>query len=89
MKFVDKTLNFITKEMNITSISPLFIFDVAKIGPGRLRRWVELATLLEEEFGLRSSARRSVNLGYAFTDAPPDEGRGAFFFSLTTRNLLE
>ena len=30
---MDKTLNFITKEMNITSISPLFIFDVAKIGP--------------------------------------------------------
>ena len=88
-KFVDKTLNFITREMNISSVSPLFIFDAARIGPAT-------GSVKGTRYGVGGGIRFtlvstvSVNLGYAVNpNRLPGESRGAFFFSLTTRNLLE
>ncbi|MBI4902402.1 MAG: hypothetical protein HY820_02125 [Acidobacteria bacterium] len=88
-RFVDRTLKTITREMNISSISPVFLFDVGRIAPANTQaggnRYAVGGGI---RFTLVSTA--SFTLGYAVNpNRHPGEGRGALFFSLTTRNLFE
>jgi hypothetical protein len=90
MAYVQRTINIITKEMNITSISPVAIFDAARIGPNSVGpyRGTRYAVGGGVRFTLVSTV--SVTAGYAFNlHRRPGEGAGAFFFTLTTRNLFE
>ncbi len=83
MSFTRRTLGFILQDMNIISISPALIFDVAHLGPGGETRFGVGG-------GIRISLVSSVNMtaGYAWNPTRRSgEGPGAFFLSLNTRNL--
>jgi hypothetical protein len=84
MSFARRTLNTLLQEVNIASISPAFVFDAARIGPGGRTRYGVGG-------GIRISLVSSVNItaGYAWNpDRRPHEAPGAFFFSFNTRNLF-
>jgi hypothetical protein len=83
MAFIHQTVNTVVDEMNFVSISPIAIFDVARIGPqassagGGFR------------YGLGGGVRFTLvdtirlDAGYAVNPDPkPWEGRGAAFFSM-------
>lgn len=88
LAFTRRTLNTLFKEVNIYSVSPVFVFDVAKISPqgaelGGLRYGpgagirLELATLAH------------FTVGYAWNiNQRPGEGRGNVFFSIGMRDLF-
>jgi hypothetical protein len=89
MAFIDQTVNTVVDEMNFVSISPIAIFDVARIGPqasaagGGFRYGVGR--------GLRFTLLDTIRLdaGYAVNPEPkPWEGRGAAFFSLEVVSLF-
>ena len=85
MSFAKRTLNIILQDMNIVSISPAFVFDVARLGPSGDTRFGVGG-------GIRISLVSSVNItaGYAWNpDRRVGEGPGAFFFSFNTRNLFQ
>lgn len=88
MTFTRRTLDTLFKEVNIYSISPVFVFDVAKLsgeragfggvryGPGAGVR-LELATVAH------------FTVGYAWnTRQGPGEGPGTVFFSIGVRDLF-
>ncbi len=88
MAFTRRTLNTLFNDVNIYSISPVFVFDVARIGPvsgpiggvrygpgGGVR--FELATVAHFTLGYAWNVRRG-----------PDEGRGNVFFSIGIRDLF-
>lgn len=88
MAFTRRTLNTLFNDVNIYSISPVFVFDVARIGPaggglggvrygpgGGIR--FELATVAHFTVGYAWNVRRG-----------PDEGRGNVFFSIGIRDLF-
>src|SRR5262249_42440178 len=80
MKFPRRTLKTIFNEVNIYSVSPVFVFDVAKIGPKTTgfdgKRYGPGVGLRIE---LASMAHFTV--GYAWnTKQLPGEGPGTMFF---------
>jgi hypothetical protein len=88
MVFVRRTLDTLFKEVNLYSISPVAIFDIAAIspqgsgfgglhyGPGAGVR-LEIATIVH------------FTAGYAWNVRPrPGEGSGAVFFSIGVRDLF-
>ena len=88
MAFTRRTLNTLFNDVNIYSISPVFVFDVARIGPatdtiggvrygpgGGIR--FELASVAHFTLGYAWNVRRG-----------PDEGRGNVFFSIGIRDLF-
>lgn len=88
MAFTRRTLNTLFNDVNIYSVSPVFVFDVARIGPasgriggvrygpgGGIR--FELATVAHFTLGYAWNVRRG-----------PDEGRGNVFFSIGIRDLF-
>lgn len=88
MAFTRRTLNTLFNDVNIYSISPVFVFDVARLGPtsgqlggvrygpgGGIR--FELATVAHFTLGYAWNVRRG-----------PDEGRGNVFFSIGIRDLF-
>ncbi len=89
MKFTRRTLSTLFKEVNIFALSPVFVFDVAKIdpaGPGRLGgvRYgpgggirFELASVAHFTFGYARNIREG-----------PGEGKGNFFFTIGVRDLF-
>ncbi len=88
-KLPNRAIDAFTNEMNLLSISPLAIFDAARIGPqasaagGGMRYGVGAGV----RFGLASHV--NFDIGYAFNpDAKPWEGRGAFFFSMRFLELF-
>lgn len=88
MAFVHRTLETLIKEVNIYSISPVAVFDVAHIGPatGGLG-----GTRYGPGGGIRFWLVSTFNftLGYAWNPQHrPGEGPGAIFFSLETRDLF-
>ena len=90
VSYVKRTLDVITKQMTITSISPVFVFDAARIGPTAAGPYS--GNRYGVGGGIRFSLVGTVNftLGYAANPhSRPNEGTGAFFFSLTTRNLFD
>jgi len=88
MAFVHRTLNTLIKEVNMFSISPVVVFDVAHIGPAKNGLG---GTRYGPGGGIRFALASTVNftLGYAWNPQhQPGEGPGAMFFSLQTRDLF-
>ena len=88
MAFVHRTLDTLIKEVNIYSISPVVVFDVAHIGPATSGLG---GTRYGPGGGIRFGLASTVNftLGYAWNPQHrPGEGPGAIFFSLETRDLF-
>ena len=88
-KLPERAIEAFTKEMNLFSISPLFIFDAARIGPqasaagGGMRYGIGGGV----RFGLASHV--NFDIGYAVNPKPqPWEGRGAFWFSMQFLELI-
>jgi len=89
-KFVKRTLDIITNQMTITSVSPVFVFDVARLGPNP--SGASFGNRYAVGGGLRVTLLSTVSftIGYAANVHPrPGEGKGALFLSFTTRNILE
>lgn len=88
MVFVRRTFNTLMNEVNIYSISPVVVFDIAQlkskgVGTGGLRYGPGL--------GLRLDLASAVSFtgGYAWNvKSSPGEGRGSFFFSMKVRDLF-
>jgi hypothetical protein len=84
MQMVGPVLNSFLNEINIVSVSPVGIFDVARIWPDRVGT----------RFGIGGGVRLSlvnfnVTLGYAVNPKPRfQESRGAFFFSMDVTELF-
>lgn len=85
MKFTRRTLDTLFNEVNIYSISPVVVFDVARIGPARngvrygpgggVR--LELASVAQFTLGYAVNVKRGAG-----------EGRGNIFFAIGIRDLF-
>jgi hypothetical protein len=84
MQSIDSVLRTFLHELNLVSISPVGIFDVARIWPDQFGT----------RFGIGGGVRLSlvnfnVTLGYAVNPKPRlQEGRGALFFSMDVTDLF-
>jgi hypothetical protein len=88
MAFVRRTLNTLFKEVNLASISPVAVFDIARIGPSGPG---VNGTRYGPGGGLRLEIASAVHftIGYARNvNAGPGEGSGAIFFSMGVRDLF-
>lgn len=88
MAFTRRTLSTLFHEVNLYSVSPVFVFDVARLGSGRGGfgglRYGPGAGL---RFEFASAAHFTT--GYAWNIKPrPGEGSGTLFFSLGVRDLF-
>ena len=86
--FVKRTLNTLFKDLNIFSVSPVAVFDMASIGPTKNGLG---GTRIGPGGGIRLGLVSYVNftLGYAWNvNRGPAEGRGAAFFSIDVRDLF-
>jgi len=89
MAYPKRVLQQLLDEANIAAVSPLLAFDVAHIGP------TSTGPFVGTHYGLGGGVRFTLastvnfNAGYSWNvNRRPGEGAGAFFFSLTTRNLF-
>ena len=88
MALVRRTVNTLLRDTNVYSIGPVFVFDVARLGPkraglGGVRYGPGVGLRLE----LASTAHFTA--GYAWNTRPgPGEGRGTMFFSIGLRDLF-
>ena len=87
--FIKRVIYLVLGEVNIAAISPMAIFDVARIAP------VTAGPYAGTHYGVGGGVRFSIVSTLNFTaayawnvDRRPGEGPGAFYFSLTTRNLF-
>jgi hypothetical protein len=88
MAFTRRSLNTLFKDVNIYSISPVFVFDVARIGP---RSGSIGGTRYGPGAGIRLELATTAHftLGYAFNvKRGPGEGRGNLFFAIGIRDLF-
>jgi hypothetical protein len=84
MAFTRRTLNTLFNDVNIYSISPVFVFDVARIGPFGGTRYGPGAGI---RFELATTAH--FTFGYAWNvNQGPGEGRGNIFFGIGVRDLF-
>lgn len=88
MAFTRRTLNTLFNDVNIYSIGPVFVFDVARIGPAN-------GGLGGTRYGPGGGIRLELasvahfTLGYAWNvNSGPGEGRGNVFFSIGIRDLF-
>ena len=88
MKFTRRTLRTLFNDVNIYSISPVFVLDVARIGPtGGGLGGTRYGPGGGVRFELASVAH--FTLGYAFNvNRGPGEGRGNVFFTIGVRDLF-
>ena len=86
-RFVRRTINTLLNDMNVFSVSPVAVFDVARIGPaGPGVSGVRYGP----GGGIRLGIASFVNFtaGYAWNvNRQPGEGPGAVFFSIGVRDL--
>jgi hypothetical protein len=88
MAFTRRTLNTLFNDVNIYSISPVFVFDVARIGP---RNGVFGGTRYGPGAGIRFELATTAHFtfGYAWNvNQGPGEGRGNIFFGIGVRDLF-
>ena len=88
MAFTRRTLNTLFNDVNIYSISPVFVFDVARIGP---RDGAFGGTRYGPGAGIRFELATTAHftLGYAWNvKQGPGEGRGNIFFAIGVRDLF-
>jgi hypothetical protein len=84
LAFTRRTLDTLFNDVNIYSISPVFVFDVAKVGPFGGTRYGPGAGI---RFELATTAH--FTLGYAWNvKRGPGEGRGNIFFAIGVRDLF-
>jgi hypothetical protein len=88
MAFTRRTLNTLFNDVNIYSISPVIVFDVARIGPAS-------GGLGGTRYGPGGGIRLELasvahfTLGYAWNvKGGPGEGRGNVFFTIGIRDLF-
>jgi hypothetical protein len=88
MAFTRRTLNTLFNDVNIFSLSPVVVFDVARIGPAS-------GDLGGTRYGPGGGIRLELasvahfTLGYAWNvNRGPGEGRGNVFFSIGIRDLF-
>lgn len=89
MTYVKRLLFRVLSEVNIVSVSPVGLFDVAHIGPATSGPYS--GTRYGVGAGLRLTLASTVSFTAAYAwnvDRHPGEGPGAFSFSLTTRNFF-
>jgi len=90
LRYAERALGVIVKEMNITSVSPVFVFDVAHVGPAGTDP--HNGTRYAVGGGIRLTLVSTVSVTATYAVNPrrrPGEGSGALVFSLTTRNLFD
>ena len=86
--YSERALDVVFRELNLIEVSPVLMFDVARIGPKTSPDFGNL------HYGLGPALRFSVvtldfTAGYAFNlNRKPAEGRGAFVFSMTISDLF-
>jgi hypothetical protein len=88
MAFTRRTLNTLFNDVNIYSISPVFVFDVARIGP---RNDAFGGTRYGPGAGIRFELATTAHFtfGYAWNvKQGPGEGRGNIFFAIGVRDLF-
>jgi hypothetical protein len=88
MAFTRRTLNTLFNDVNIYSISPVFVFDMARIGP---RNGAFGGTRYGPGAGIRFELATTAHftLGYAWNVRQgPGEGRGNIFFAIGVRDLF-
>ncbi|MDT5061558.1 MAG: hypothetical protein QOH63_2017 [Acidobacteriota bacterium] len=84
MKVVEPVLDTFLKELNWITISPVAVFDAARVWPDKYGT----------RFGIGGGARITVvnfnvTVGYAFNPNPqPHEGHGALFFTMDITDLF-
>jgi hypothetical protein len=89
MLFVRRTLGTVLHDTNIYSISPVFVFDVARLGAksaglGGVRYGPGMGLRMELASTIHFTA------GYAWNTRPgPGEGKGTMFFSIGLRDLFQ
>ena len=88
MAFTRRTLNTLFNDVNIYSISPVFVFDVARIGA---RNGAFGGTRYGPGAGIRFELATTAHftLGYAWNvNRDPAKGRGNIFFAIGVRDLF-
>ena len=86
--FTGRVLDVIFRELNLVALSPVAMFDVARIGPQSSQGYGGL------RYGVGGGVRFSLvtldlTCGYALNPhRHPNEGRGAFVFSMTISDLF-
>jgi hypothetical protein len=88
MAFTRRTLNTLFNDVNIYSISPVFVFDMARIGP---RNGAFGGTRYGPGAGIRFELATTAHFtfGYAWNvKQGPGEGRGNIFFAIGVRDLF-
>jgi hypothetical protein len=88
MVFIRRTLQTLFNDLNIYSISPVAVMDVAYIGPSTNKLG---GTRFGPGAGIRFELASSINftVGYAWNvNSRPGEGHGAVFFGLAIRDLF-
>jgi hypothetical protein len=88
MAFTRRSLNTLFNDVNIYSLSPVVVFDLARIGP---RSGSIGGTRYGPGAGLRLELATTAHftLGYAFNvKRGPGEGRGNLFFAIGIRDLF-
>lgn len=88
MAFTRRTLSTLFNEVNLYSVGPLFLFDVAKLGSGS-SGFGELRYGPGAGLRVEFASAAHFTAGYAWNIKPrPGEGRGTLFFSLGLRDLF-
>ena len=88
MAFTRRTLNTLFNDVNIYSISPVFVFDMARIGP---RNGAFAGMRYGPGAGIRFELATTAHFtfGYAWNvNQGPGEGRGNIFFAIGVRDLF-
>lgn len=82
------TLDVLVREFNVAGVSPLVLFDIARLGPQPLLRFP--GTHYAAGLGVRLSlASADFSVGYAWNlNGAPGLGRGALFFALDIADLF-
>jgi hypothetical protein len=87
LAYTGRVLDVIFRELNVVSLSPVFMFDAARIGP-------QTGAFGGVRYGVGGGMRLSVvtldiTAGYSLNpNRRPGEGRGAFVFSLDISDLF-
>ncbi len=87
MGYAKRTINTFIDDINLVSVSPVLMFDVAHLGPASSR----LGTRYGIGGGLRVSIVNSVDFTFGYVANPkrlPQESAGAFFLSVQFKDVF-
>ena len=90
LAYAQRALDVILNQLNITSVSPVFVFDAAHLGPAGSDPYG--GTRYAIGGGIRLTLASTVNMTLTYAANPrrqADEGSGAVVFALTMRNLFD